>query len=127
MCGSLIHIPILLVLASVQGTLGQDPVVTQLIDPVSLSSDGTTLTMVFDDLQEEATMNFEAQYSDNVTAWTGIPTGTISPMLRSLTDTPLRQETPVVIASSIASSLTLPRQKMAMAMAIVFQMPSKER
>lgn len=57
----------------------QDPVLTQLIDPVSLSSDGTTLTIIFDDLEEDDTTNFEAQHSDNITVWTGIPTGTVAP------------------------------------------------
>ena len=80
MRGKLTLLPILLVLASsLCGTLAQDPVVTQLIDPFSLSSGGTTLTIAFDDLQEDATTNFEAQHSDNVTAWTGIPTGMVAP------------------------------------------------
>ena len=49
--------------------LAQDLVVDQLIDPVSLSSDGTTLTIVFDDLKANTAVHFEAQHSDNITRW----------------------------------------------------------
>lgn len=57
----------------------QEPVVDQLIDPISLDSDGTTLTIVFDDLREDATTNFEAQHSANIKSWTGVPSGTVTP------------------------------------------------
>ena len=49
------------------------------IDPVSLSSDGTTLTIIFDDLRQDSDTNFEAQHSDNITRWTGSAGSTVAP------------------------------------------------
>ena len=58
----------------------QEPVITQLIDLVSLVSDGTTLTIVFDDLRADASdTNFEAQHLSDITGWTGIAGSTITP------------------------------------------------
>lgn len=54
--------------------LAQDPVLDQLIDPISLDSDGTTLSIAFDDLRAStADTNYEAQQSDDITRWLGIP------------------------------------------------------
>lgn len=52
----------------------QDPVLDQLVDPISLDSDGTTLSIVFDDLRADTSdTNYEAQQSDDITRWLGIP------------------------------------------------------